>query len=96
MPFAVQTENKRFHWILRAALSVLVADCAIAAIFAGDTASYQKSSRVSGNSPSLSEVEWAIVAVFCNRMMQEWRKLAFNVMRKPGSTRPESFFHPLD
>src|SRR5918992_1522829 len=41
IPFAPQTDDKRFHWILRAGLSVLVADRAIAAIFAGHTTSYQ-------------------------------------------------------
>jgi hypothetical protein len=83
MPFAVQTENKRFRWILRAGLSVVVADRAIAAIFAGETANLSEEfSRFQENSLSLSQVEWAICAVFCNRTMQEWRKLAFNVIRK--------------
>jgi hypothetical protein len=44
--FAVETGNKRFNWILRAALSVLAADRAIAAIIAGETTSLCRKSLV--------------------------------------------------
>ena len=51
-----------FHWILQAGLSVLVADCAIAAIFAGETGSLFQESRAF--SLCLAEVESQFMPYF--------------------------------
>jgi hypothetical protein len=65
MPFAVQTENKRFHRILRAGLSGLVAECAMAAIFAGKDCTFIGTVLFQGKSDSLfPRLNGAIYAIF--------------------------------
>ena len=69
------TATQQINRFLRAGLSVFAAGKLIVAILPeGLLGIVQKVSCYQEN--SLSGVRWRIYAVFCNRLMQEWRKHA--------------------